>query len=62
MTAPVLDVELTTPTVAETVAAAVDVLGIDPAVARAAVEARRRAAVDLDLDRVGRIIRRGGRR
>lgn|GEM_PF-3796998 len=64
MTAPVLD--RTTPTVDEVVEAAVTILGVDPAIARAAVNMRRRQDdVELDehtLDRVGRIMRRGDRR
>ena len=45
--------------------AAVDVLGVDEKIARAAVEARRRDAVDPSPEqvaRVGAIIRRGNRR
>jgi len=64
VTAPVLD--RTTPTVDEVVEAAVTILGVDPAIARAAVNMRRRQDdVELDehtLDRVGRIMRRGDRR
>jgi len=64
VTAPVLD--RTTPTVDEVVDAAVTILGVDPAIARAAVRMRRRQDdVELDehtLDRIGRIMRRGDRR
>lgn len=49
-------------TATETVAAAVSVLGIAPAIAQAAVDAARRDAVAVDdqtTGRVARIIRRG---
>lgn len=55
----------TTPSVDEVVAAAVDVLGVDEKIARAAVEARRRGAVapsPEQVERVAAIIRRGNRR
>jgi hypothetical protein len=60
VTAPTIDRPATA---TETVAAAVSVLGIAPAIAQAAVDAARQAPVTTEQrDAVARIIRRGGRR
>ncbi|MGP5929442.1 hypothetical protein [Corynebacterium glyciniphilum] len=65
MTAPTLTPAGPTATADDVIDAAVTVLGVDPAIAAAAVAAARRDAVDPDertVARVAAIMRAGGRR